>query len=211
MIKEEIRSLIFNLIPKLDKSAKYHPRFLDAAIEKTLNEMLWELFAIDPLALQRYVVQYGYVTAVAVALEGTSGLYYSTLPAKIVPLPRKGSGVIRIHTPIQAGIKFYPMDAREHDLIRNGSYFNTVTDKIGFSVNQTRIEYYNMTAAIVTSGVRMDIIQPFSQYADGDTVLLPELRDKDGETFESRVLRKLAVIPPVNLSEDTDETTKTKE
>ena len=100
------------------------------------------------------------------------------------------------------------MDAREHDLISNGSFVITLTDMVGYSVNQSRVEYYNMTAAIIASGVRMDIIQPFSAYADTDTVLLPELRDKDGGTFESRVLSKLGVIQPVNLNEDTEMITK---
>lgn len=208
MIKEEIRSLIFNYLPKLDKSNKYHPRFIDAAIEQTIKELYWDIWSVSPHNLQRYTVGYGYTTAITVNLEASTQLYYSTLPAAIVPFPDKCSGVRRIHTPVQAGVKFYPMDAREHDLILNGSFVNTLTDMVGYSVNQSRVEYYNMTAAIIASGVRMDIIQPFSAYADTDTVLLPELRDKDGGTFESRVLSKLGVIQPVNLNEDTEMITK---
>jgi hypothetical protein len=207
MIKSEIRSLVFGLLRKLDKTAKWHPRFLDAVIEKVLNEMYWELYALDPHALQRYTVRY---SPVAVSgPEATTGLYYSTLPAKIVAFPDKASGVRRIHTITQSGMRFYPIDFREMDLIHSSSYFAEVTDKLLYAVNQIRVEYYDIPFSIMLAGVRMDIIQPFSQYADTDTVLLPEFRDGEGMTFEERVLRKLSVIPPVDLSEDTDETVKT--
>lgn len=208
MIKEEIRSLVFNEAQRLDPKARYHPRFLDAVIEKCLNEMYWELYALDSLALQRYTVTYGRATAVAVSYEATTQLYYSTLPAKIVPFPDKCSGVRRVHTVIQGGMRFYPADFRELDLIQSSSYFSEVTDKVLYAVNQERIEYYGMTAAIATAGVRMDIIQPFSQYADTETVLIPEFRDGEGLSFDDRVKRKLMAIPPVDLSEDTDETNK---
>lgn len=209
MIKEEIRSMVFNLLKKLDTKAQFHPRFLDSVCEKCLNELYWELYALDSLALQRYTVTYGRTTAVAVSYEASTQLYYSILPAKIVPFPDRASGCRRIHTVIQSGLRFLPMDFREMDLVRSSSYFKTVTDKILYAVDQTRVEYYGMTAAIALAGVRMDIIQPFSQYADTDTVLIPEFRDGEGMSFDDRVKRKLMTIPPVDLSEDTDETNKT--
>jgi len=210
MTKQEIRSLIFNLLPKYDKSNKWHARFLDAAIEQTINEFYWEIFAVDTNALQRYTVSFGYDEAEDVDYEDATQLYYSTLPTDIVAFPDKASGVRRIQAIVQTGMTFYPMSPREHDLIRSGSYFDTLTSKIGYSVNQERIEYYNMTEAIADAGVRMDVIQRFSSYADTDTVLIPELRDKEGNTFETRVLAKLQLIQPVSLSEDTDETIKTE-
>ena len=211
MIKSEIRSLVYNELQRIDKSARYHPRFLDAVIEGVISEMYWELYALDPLALQRYTVTYGRLVGLGVSYEPSTDLYYTTLPAKIVPFPDKVSGVRRIHTVIQAGMRFYPVDFRELDLIQSSSYVSEVTDKILYAVNQDRVEYYGMTFAVAIAGVRMDIIQPFSQYADTDTVLIPEFRDREGLSFDDRVKRKLSTIPPVDLSEDTDETIKTKQ
>lgn len=211
MIKEEIRSVVRNLLPRIDKANRIHDRVIDAIVEGVISEMLWELYALDSLSLQRYTVTYGRTTAVAVNYEAITQLYYSTLPAKIVPFPDKASGCRRIHTVIQGGMRFFPMDFREMDLIISSSYYQDVMDKILYAVNQDRIEYYGMNFAIATSGVRMDIIQPFSQYADTDTVLIPEFRDGEGLSFDDRVKRKLATIPPVDLSEDTDETIKTKQ
>jgi hypothetical protein len=94
------------------------------------------------------------------------------------------------------------------DALRSSSYFKEVTDKILYIVNQERVVYYGMTAAIAAEGVVMEVIQPFSQFDDTDTVYIPEFRDGEGMSFDDRVKRKLATIPPVDLSEDTDETNK---
>lgn len=205
MIKSEIRSLVYNALPRIDKTAKYHDRVIDANIEKVLNEMYLEMFALSPHSLQRFIVRYGTTTAITVLLDGTTGVYYSNLPAAIVPVPDKASGVRRVSTMAQGEMMFYPMDRREHDLIRSGTYFATANNLIGYSVNQTRVEYYDMTAAVITAGVIMDLLIPFSVYADTDTVLIPELRDKNGDDLLTRVLKVMGVIQPIDLKDDNSE------
>jgi hypothetical protein len=90
------------------------------------------------------------------------------------------------------------MDAREHDLMLSGTYTNTVTNKIGYLVTQTRIEYYKMSAVVKATGVRADLLVPFSVYTDSDTVLIPEMTDKQGQTFLERVLKALSMIQPMD-------------
>ncbi len=207
MIKQEIRSLVYGHLLRFEEKERYHPRFIDASIEKTLNEMYWDVFDADPLALQRFIKRYGYTVPLTVSLEGATGIYYTTLPTKIVPFKDKCSGVRRISAPIQGGITFYPMDSREHDLIMAGSYVDTITSKIGFSVVD-RIEYYNMSAAIIASGVRADLVIPFSAYADSETVLLPEVWGRGDDAFLDRVLKHLREIPAVDLNENSKEENK---
>jgi len=210
MTKQEIRSLIKNHLQKWDSTSKYHDRVIDSCIEQVVKEMYWELFAIDPHAIQRYLVRYGVTSPVAVILNNTLGFYTSTLPAEIVPLPDKASGCRRISTIAQAGLSFFPMDSREFDLVKSSSYVNTVTSKIGYIVNQTTVDYCGMSAAVAAVGVRMDILQRFSAYADTDTVLLPESVTGEGIDFTQRVLRTLQVIPPVSQSDDNADDTPTK-
>jgi hypothetical protein len=101
------------------------------------------------------------------------------------------------------------MDFREMDLVANGSYFATATSRIGYAVNQTRVEYYNMSAAIQAIGVRMDLIIPFSKYAETDEVKTPEIVEitgtnyqKKSETLLDRVLAILSMAPPPDLKDD---------
>lgn len=210
MVKAEIRSLVKNLLPKYDKSGKYAPRFLDAVIEKVLAEMYNDVFRRNPLELQRYTKPYGYTSPLAVLLEAATGLYYTTLPAATLVFPDKASGVRRISTPLQGGMTFFPVDQREMDLIQSGSYSDVVSSKIGYAVTPTRVEYYNMSAAIIASGVRMDCIIPFSVYTDTDTVLIPEERN-EGLSFIDRVLAVLGVVRPIDaLDNNADVETKTE-
>ncbi len=205
MITSEIRSLIINQAQRLDPKARYHPRVIDAIVEGVLSEMLWELYALDPHYLQRFTV-----TCISdVSYEAVANLYYTILPVKIIPFPDKASGVRRVNTIAQPSMRFYPADYREMDALRSSSYFKEVTDKILYIVTQERVVYYGMTAAIAAEGVIMEVIQPFSQFDDTDTVYIPEFRDGEGMSFDDRVKRKLMNIPPVDLSEDTDETNKT--
>ena len=94
------------------------------------------------------------------------------------------------------------MDAREMDLIMAGSYTDSVTSKFGFVPRRTRIEYYNLSAAIIASGVRVDLLIPFSKYEETDTVLVPELTGDDGAGFTDRVLKILSNVRPVELFEN---------
>lgn len=207
MIKEEVRSLIWNLTKKYDSNLVFHQRFIDAAIEKVLAEFYNIVYLRSPLELARYTKEFGYTTAITVALEGATGLYYSNYPTgvSIVPVPDKASGVRRISTPTQGGATFYPMDSREMDLILSGSYVHTLRNKIGYVPRRTRIEYYNMTAAVAATGVRADLLIPFSNYADTDTVLVPEIVDGEGNGFVERVMKELSHIQPVSLVENPKE------
>jgi hypothetical protein len=219
MIKAEIRSMVFNVLPKYDKTSKYTFRFIDACIEKAINSMYNDVFMESPLNLQRYTKGYGYTTAITVSTEALTGVKYSTLPESIVPFQDKSSGVRRISTIAQGKIMFLPMDFREMDLVANGSFFSTITTKIGYAVNQSRIEYFGMTSAIQSAGVRMDLIIPFSKYAETDEVKIPEITMVTGtslhmmkETFMDRVLGILGLIRPVDLKDDNaTEQVQTKE
>jgi hypothetical protein len=101
---------------------------------------------------------------------------------------------------------FFPMDQREWDLALNGLYINYVKDRIGYIVTPTRVEYYGMTGEIITSGVRMDLIIPFSEYEDTDVVLYPEHTIEGGGGFLDRVIARLIDKPLVDLADDNKDT-----
>lgn len=202
MRKDEIRSLIRNSLQKYDSDNRFHPRFLDSCIEKVLAEMYWEVWSGDPLALQGYCKRYGGTTPITVSQDLSANIYYSAYPARYIPFPDRASGVRRITTRQQGGMTFFPMDEREVELVNSGSYVNTISDKIGYVVTPERIEYWNMSAAVSAVGVRMDIVVPFSVYADSDNVVVPEISGDNGLTFVERVLKVLATLPAPDVKDD---------
>jgi hypothetical protein len=202
MIKQEIRSLVRNSLPKVDKTNRWHDLYINAAIEKALASMYEDIWRMSPLNLQRYTVRYD-ISVLNILLEANTNIYYSVLPVSILPFQDKASGVRRISTVAQGGFTFFPMDFREMDLVASGCYFNTVNTKIGYAVNQERVEYFNMNPLVAAAGVRMDLIIPFSKYDEDDEVKIPEMSDmKTGETFVDKVIKILGVVQPVDIKDD---------
>ena len=204
MIKQEFRSLIKNLLTRVSEVENAHDRFVDAAIEKALNEFYNVVFLRNPLELQRYVYGLGYTTAIPVVYNGTTGLYYSNFPTGYVPVvfPDKASGVRRLSTPAYGGVLFHPIDGREIDLIPNGHYVDAVAGTIGYVVRRTGVEYYNMSAIVAAGGVKMDCIIPFSQFSDTEIVPMPEITGDEGQGLVDRILVLLGQVRPVELYEN---------
>lgn len=207
MRRDEIRSLVRNSLPKIDKSNRWHDNFLNGAIEKAIASLYHDVFLTAPLSLLNYTKGYGYTTPIPVQTENATGIKYCTLPESIIPLEKKGSGVIRISTPTQGQFMFYPTDFREMDFLANGSFVNNVSTKAGYAVNQTRVEFYNLPTSITS--VRMDLLIPFSKYAEDDEVKIPEITDVTGtnyrqvaQTFMDRVMAILGVVPNVDTRDD---------
>lgn len=206
MTKEELRSHIKNLIKKIDKSSDFHPFVLDATIERVLNSMITDLF-LKGGQMEPFFKRYGDDTAVAVVSDLTTttisdyatGISYSTIPVAYIPLPDKASGIRHIYTVEMSGITFYPMDAREADLVYRNTYFSKVSNKIGYVVMRDKIEYYGMTVAVAADGVRMDIVLPFRQYADTDVVNIP---GNASDELIKGVLEILGVIQPIDLKDN---------
>jgi hypothetical protein len=202
MIKQEIVSYIRSFLPREDATQRFHELTLTATIERVIIEMYQDIYKINPRLLSKYTKQYGETTPIAVKLNQSAGIYYSDLPSKIVGLPCSYSGVVHVYTVNHAGNVFQPMDATEADLI-----FNTdvaiVTNKIGYRTRQdTRIDYWNMNTTVYNEGVRMDLLIPFSAYEDNDVVMIPELGEKEGGAFTTRVLSLLGIVPPADLTDD---------
>ena len=203
MIKQEIRSIIRNLLPKIDKANAYHDNFINGVCEKVIAQMYNDVFEKSSLNLQRYTKGYGYTTPIAVLIEEGTGIQYATLPESIIPFQDKASGVRRISTMAQGGFTFFPIAFKEMDLIASGSYVKTVNSRVGYAVNQTRVEFYGMPSSIRTVGVRMDLIIPFSKYGEDDEVKIPEITDtRTGETFVDRAIKILGIVRPVDLKDD---------
>ena len=117
MTRAEIRSLIRNSLPKVDKNNRFHDLYIDGCAEKSLASLYHDIFLIKPLALANYTKGYGYATPIAIQTENSTGIQYCTLPESIIPFEDKFSGVRRISTPTQGPFMFFPMEVTEKEYI----------------------------------------------------------------------------------------------
>jgi hypothetical protein len=205
MDKRALRSLVKNLLPKYGYESEFHPRFIDAVIEKAIARLYNIVYERNPLSLQRFCKRFGGSgTPITVSKDINTNIYYSNYPTgyTIINFPDKASGVRRVSPKVQSGVVYYPMDEREVELASAGSYFDTVTAKIGYIVTPERIEYYGMDAVTAAAGVRLDLIIPFSQYADTDEVTVPEITDEEGKAFTDVVMEVMSIIKPSDFIDD---------
>ena len=205
MLKKELVSIVRNLLPREDKTSKYHYEVVSAAIGLIYAKAAHDAFMTNPRELDSYVKTFGVSTALPVVEEGATGIYYTTLPAHFIPIPDKASGVRRVDAVEQAGLAFYPVDSREADLLLNGSFFTRTSTRVGYVVKPSRVEFINWQTAV--TAVRMDIVVEFMDLDDDDVVYVPSGQE---DAFIKSVLEVLGVIPPVDLSDNNSDNTAQK-
>lgn len=163
-----------------ETSSSYDPQLVAEYINLGFNTMMWEIFRQGAFNLDNYTRRYPETlttSGVAVTYDTYQDLYFSTLPVNIVPLPRVGSGVVKIQTLKGSSVNFVPMANMEKELL-SGQEVDLVSSIIRYIVRGDIIEYTNMTSTIASSGVKMDLVIPFSEYDWDDTILIPSGQDE---------------------------------
>ncbi len=195
MTKIEIIGHIKSLLPRIDKTTKYHDNVIAASIERVFNQFFYTMAVKNDREVDDYTVTTTETVAVA---DATTGIYATTLSKPIIPLPGKRSGVRAVYPKVQGEVTFYPMTKKEADLAPN-TFLGLIGDRIGYIVRGETVEYYNMDATTQAAGVRMDLIVPFTDLADDDEVKYPYGFDTD---IVSAVLEMSGLIPQVDLKDN---------
>jgi hypothetical protein len=205
MIKREIISLLKNLLPKQDKTGKYHDAVVGAALNVVYSNMLNDIHSQDARELDNYVTTYRNVT-----IADTYTPYpHSTVPVSYVSFRDKASGIRRIwgYDDSDVLIRFYPMDSREVDLAQRGSMMGQAGTgaRIGYVVKPTTVEYFNATSSgsLRIDAVNMDVVVEFSALDEDDVVKLPHGKEN---MLIAGALEMLGVIPPVDLRDNNADT-----
>ena len=190
MTKNEWIFYIKNIVGASEKTARYHPAQIELVLERAYNQILYDYSFDETEDMNYFTKEY---TAVAVSLDATTNRRYSTLPAKIVQMPRNRMSVRHINTNQGTDLQMFPMTERQWELV-GSSDADTYNTRIGYMVRYPKIWYYNMPAYVAT--VRMVLVIPFSQYASTDEVMIPAGREQD---FERMALEMSGYIQPVDL------------
>jgi len=208
MTKAQLRSIIQNLLKKIDKTKKYHDVVVDHAIEHVMNQVFYDVFLQRPQELEEYCTEVG----IDVATGPVPDEYYLSLDGyNYVPMPDKASGIRSIRLPaVSRGtypkIKFYPMSETEYDLLKNSQAYNVISNtdiehlRIGYVVRRTQIDLFNYPTAFGASDtLQVRILRPFTDYSDSDIVHMPHGKDID---IMRMVLEFFGIVPPVDLKDD---------
>lgn len=202
MTKGEIRGMIQKALAEIDKTAKYHDKTVDMAIEHSMNQFIYDIYRKDYRDLDQYIREYGTTVAIEVLENESAEYYYSNIPASYVVFPDKESGVRYVMGHNTDKTILYPMSMREM-LMADRTYIGSSLAEDGdpytrsfYIVQGKKIIYYNINSDLRYAGVRIGLVIPFSEYADTEDVPIPF--GQDDKIFLSAV-QKLASKPPVDL------------
>jgi len=194
MTKKEYIDWMRNNVSRIDKTARYHPKQVEYAIEKVFNQVYYDLALKSPNSLDRYSIELTGVSSV----DGTAanGRWYADLTKDYVDLPFKTSGVLEVRLPSTTTLAFVPMTSMEMDQAY-GADLTLGSTIIGFSAHNGKVEFFGMTAEATTLVIK--IVPLFSEYVDADEVYPPFGKDLD---ITGQVMQILSNIPPVDLTND---------
>lgn len=172
--------------------------YIGIVYKSMLSEVLARSFSnTDP-----YVKEY---TGVSITQDGTTNVYYSTLPEKIISIPRRaGNGVISIRGTQSESIEFAPMENKTFRII-DGLDVDEIDDVIGYVYKTGKVEYKGMTSTVAAGTVKMELIVPFEAYDDDDEISIPTGMD---EMLIRRVVDLMMNIPDADKINDNNSLNK---
>jgi len=206
MTKIEYIDFIRNSLPMVDKTNKYHPEQVAAAINVAVNTVFYEMYEQQPKVFMKAMERYTTLATLSVGKAVTALRFKSTLTVDIVDLPKKAGGILEIAQQTAAGAEvattttqFVPVSTMEGEQFY-GSEASLPGNVIGFSwAGEREIEYWEMAAAVASIGVKARYIIQFKSYASTDNVLLPYGQD---QRIIELVRQFLGAIPPKDLVND---------
>jgi hypothetical protein len=143
-------------------------------IGRAFNQMLIEVFRRNLANFDPYTKEY---TGIAISQDETTNVYYSTLPAPVVQLPRIGDGVLQVSGDTSASLEFVPI-TNNCLQVKDGLDVDTIDDVVGYCFKNGRIEYQGITNTIAEGTVRMLLVIPFEEYLEDDYVQIPTGTDE---------------------------------
>lgn len=188
MTKADLISFYKNSLPLPDKTGKYHDNVIAYAIRMAYEQLLHDMYMMNPNNLDEYVVTLSDVATV------NGDRDYALLTKSFVKLPGKASGVRSVRS---SGVKFYPMTLAEYEQAQDLELWNAV-GTAGYAVGQDRIYLHNLPLgwAYVSDMIDIDIVQSFEEYASTDEIIIP---NGQAERLSELVVQYLLRIPPRNL------------
>lgn len=205
MTKNEYIDFIRNSLQMEDKTNKFHPKQVEAAINLAVNTVFYEMYAKNPKSMMKAMERYTTTVvetipiSITPTLDATTGRYETTLSFDVVDLPKKAGGIIEITEASNNTTKYVPVSAIEGEQLY-GSEGSLPDNIIGYTMHGSRIiEYWGMVVATVPADIVIKAIKQFKGYSITDNILLPYGQD---ERIIELVRQYLGVIPPKDLIND---------
>lgn len=192
MTRRQWIDFIKEYVGKIDPQRVFHKNVLSEALGLAYENFAYDTYRKTPYELDAMGKTY---ESVVVALDTTKDRYYSDLPCSIIPIDKVGSGIIEIGTEEGFGYDFVPMYLHEARLT-SGFEVEAMLSEINYVLIGEKVYYTSMTSAISTAGVRMTVVQQWSEYGLDENIPMPA---GQSQRFIETVLNVLNIRNPETL------------
>jgi hypothetical protein len=169
MTKREIVYLVWGILDPSQSSKRWHYNTIMYGIEQAYNQYVQSipnyLYEEHEFLVKEFFSQ-------AVTLDTDRNLYYTNLPASLVPMNPPSEAVRHVGTNEGISLDFAPCDETTWELM-DGLFSHDTDFTIDYIVRNDKIWYQNMTSDIAEEGVRLVLAVRFSEFGDTDIVNLP--------------------------------------
>ena len=192
MTRRQWIDFIKEYVGKIDPQRVFHKNVLSEALGLAYENFAYDTYRKTPYELDAMGKTY---ESVAVTLDTTKDRYYSDLPCSIIPIDKVGSGIIEIGTEEGFGYDFVPMYLHEARLTSTFEV-ESMLSEINYVLIGEKVFYTSMTSAISTAGVRMTVVQQWSEYGLDENIPMPA---GQSQRFIETVLNVLNIRNPESL------------
>jgi len=192
MTRRQWIDFIKEYVGKIDPQRVFHKSVLSEALGLAYENFAYDTYRKTPYELDAMGKTY---ESVSVTLDTTKDRYYSDLPCSIIPIDKVGSGIIEIGTEEGFGYDFVPMYLHEARLT-SGFEVEAMLSEINYVLIGEKVYYTSMTSAISTAGVRMTVVQQWSEYGLDENIPMPA---GQSQRFIETVLNVLNIRNPETL------------
>jgi hypothetical protein len=188
MVKKQLIELIRGRIlggsASVDRLKEADPRRIELAIAAVLNTIFYDAFRNHSSNLDTYSKKY---KNVAVILDSTTNIYYSTLPANVVQFPRVSDGIMNINTMKGVDVTFVPLKDDDTEMMY-GIESDLIDDVIKYIRKGNIVEYHNFDPTITT--VRMDLVVDFTEWDMDEDIPIPSGQDMNIVNMVTQYLKQ---------------------
>ena len=179
MIVGELITMAEQRLGSVRQDGKFDRRLIKANLSRAYDQLLHDTFNRRLMNIDSFSKEFGNPTPISISKDVVTNEYSSDLPAEVIQLPNRSTGVTNI-TNIQGdGVDFVLVTDN------NSRYFSSmevseIDSTIWYTIRGSTVVYTKgMTPSIEAAGVRMSLIVPLKSYLDTEAIYLPMGKEVD--------------------------------
>lgn len=195
MSRAEIISYVKNLLPKIDKTLKYHDNVVAMAIDLAMEQVFHDMYLEDPKHLDVYAKAYETNSATSDTLNGVYKIPFANIGAYPINIPAKARGVIRVFNETNKTQRFIPVSYAEY-LQLPATESGYLTSTVWYAVKRDAVVLHNLPTANISDTFTVFMIPKFYDMLPTDTFNFPYGQDQKVMEY---VMQHLSYIRPKDL------------